>query len=138
MDELNGKDFDKVFLLFGENELGWQSTDIFLDDYAEVINGVRERVPGAQIYLLSIMPVTAAAHARNQYMVNNDRIREFNELIRQLAEDKSVIYIDLFSALVNEAGCLPDDLSADGIHPNASACKIWAETMIRQLGGTVQ
>ena len=107
MDELNGKEYDKVFLLFGENELGWQSTEIFVSKYAEVIDGVRERVPGAQVYLLSIMPVTAAAHARNQYMVNNDRICEFNALIRQLAEDKSAIYIDLFEAMSMVRGFSP-------------------------------
>ncbi len=138
MDELNGKDYDRVFLLFGENELGWQSTSVFVDEYGEIIDGVRERLPNAQIYLLSIMPVTAAAHEKNQWMVNNDRIKEFNGLIKQLAEDKSATFIDLFAAMVNDSGVMPDDLSSDGIHPNAAACKVWADTMINQLGGKTE
>ena len=37
IDELSGHDYSEVFLLFGQNELGWPAVNVFLEDYAEVI-----------------------------------------------------------------------------------------------------
>lgn len=138
MDELEGKNYNRVFLVFGENELGWVNTDLFVQRYKEVIDGVRERLPDAKIYVTGITPVTEDADQRNKFMVNNSRICEFNELLKQIAEDKVATYIDLYTAMVNENGVLPDGLSSDGVHPNAKACEIWAETMTAQLKGETQ
>lgn len=135
IDELKGKDFDKVFLLFGENELGWTNTQAFTDRYGQVIDKVREYLPNAQIYVQSIFPVSASAHLKNKYGVNNDRIREYNALLEQLAKDKEVHFIDLFSQMQNEQGVLPDDWSSDGIHPNKTACQAWVNILKDALKG---
>ena len=61
IDELKGKHFKKVFLMFGDNECGWPNTSVFIKRYAKVIAAVRERVPEAEIYLQSVLPISRAA-----------------------------------------------------------------------------
>jgi lysophospholipase L1-like esterase len=47
------------------------------------------------------------------------RIRAINEWIRQYAASKGHVYLDFFSAMVDDTGVLKEDLSADDLHPNA-------------------
>ena len=129
MEELWSAQYKKVFLMFGENELGWRSTDIFIQSYGKIIDDIRERQPGAKIYVQSILPVSAEASARNQYNANNNRINEFNGLIEAMCKEKGVTYLNVAAALKDANGCLPSDASFDGIHPNAQYCQIWADYM---------
>lgn len=47
IDELKAKQYKTVILVFGENELGWVYPEIFKEEYAKVIDAVRERQPSA-------------------------------------------------------------------------------------------
>lgn len=117
IDELNnGKSYNKIFMLFGENELGWDSKDTFLAQYGTLIDKARQYQPSSKIYLLNITPVTKAVSDKNENNINNDSIREMNELIKQLAQDKGAVYVDIYSAVVGEDGTLPDGAASDGVH----------------------
>ncbi len=120
IDELNGKQYGKVILVFGENEVGWASADTFARYYGELIDQVRQRQPSAVIYIESIFPVSAAVSAENKDQLNNQRIAEFNQRLKLLAEEKGAVYIDGAAALRNEQGELPADAATDGIHPKIS------------------
>ena len=48
--------------------------------------------------------------------VTNAKITEYNTLLRQLAEEKQVVYLDLASALAGEDGVLPAEGTTDGVH----------------------
>ena len=76
IDELKGKHFKKVFLMFGDNECGWPNTSVFIKRYAKVIAAVRERVPEAEIYLQSVLPISRAADAKNEYGCNNAAMKK--------------------------------------------------------------
>lgn len=132
IDELKKKQYKKVFIMLGMNELGWL-TKSFTDAYGKVVDAVKERQPKAQIYIQSILPVSAAVSARNKDNTNNARIDEYNLLLKELAQQKNVKYIDPASALKNSAGCLPDEAAADGQHPNKRYCEIWADYLRKNI-----
>ncbi|MGN1008734.1 MAG: GDSL-type esterase/lipase family protein [Butyricicoccus sp.] len=128
IDELaNGKTYDRIFLMFGENELGWPNTQAFYDGYGEVIDAVRERQPEAVIFIQSILPVSAEVSAENIDCTNNEQIVKFNGMLQNLAEEKDAVYLDVASVMADENGCLPDDAATDGIHPGIEYYKKWAE-----------
>lgn len=127
IDELNNKKYGKVILMFGLNELGWDYPSVFKEDYGKVIDAVRQRQPDAKIYIQSLLPVSAAASQKNTNNVNNPRIREYNALLKELAQEKKVVYLDVASALQDAQGNLPDEASADGIHPNIAYCHRWVD-----------
>ena len=84
IDELqNGKSYDRVFLIFGENELGWPNTQAFYDGYGEVIDAVRERQPEAAVYIQSILPVSQEVSEKNIDCTNNEQILKFNEMLKE-------------------------------------------------------
>lgn len=125
IDELKGGQYGRIFLVFGENELGWNSADLFIEAYGRLIDEVRQRQPSAKIYIESIFPVSAAVSAENVEQTNNQRIDEFNGRLRQLAADKSVGYVDGASVMRDENGILPADAATDGVHPKVSYYRKW-------------
>jgi acyl-CoA thioesterase I len=62
-------------------------------------------------------------------------ILKLNMWMKDYASHHNAIYVDYFSALVDQKGWLKDGISADGLHPNAEGYKIMAplvEAAIRQ------
>ena len=53
-------------------------------------------------------------------------IVKLNAWMKSYAQQVNAIYVDYFSALVDEKGWLKDGLAADGLHPNADGYKIMA------------
>lgn len=125
IDELNGKHFSKIFLMFGDNECGWPNTSVFISKYADIIDAVRERVPEAEIYIQSVLPISRAADARNEYGCNMQAINKINDALRQLAADEGVHYIDVAASMTDSGGFLPDEAASDGVHLKKKYCRIW-------------
>lgn len=127
MDEVIAGGYKKVFLMFGLNELGWSYSDVFVEDYGKIIDALQEADPNVEIYLQSLFPVSKARSDKNLYGVTNQRIVEYNSMLKELAEEKGVHYVDVYSSMVTEDGTLPDSASPDGVHPNMDYCKTWVQ-----------
>lgn len=128
IDELkNDKEYDAVLIMFGENELGWPNEQAFLDGYEEIIDTVHEYQPKATIYVQSMLPVSKEVSDKDKDGVNNENIRERNEDLKALAEEKDAVYLDIASIVEDENGDLPEDAATDGIHPNISYYRQWAD-----------
>ncbi len=126
LEAVAAQDCDKVYIMLGINELGWSKTKTYHDQYAKLIDQVREDHPEAKIILQSIPPVSAKQEAKKTY-VNNGRIADYNEVIKTLAEEKGCYFLDVAACLTGGGGLLPKDLDFDGIHLNPAGCKVWLE-----------
>lgn len=126
LDALAELECGKVYLMLGVNELGWSKEETFHDQYAKVVDRIREDHPEAEIVLQTILPVSAAQDAKGSY-VNNQRIGVYNEVIWDLAKEKDCVLVDVAEALRGEDGCLPGELTFEGIHLNTAGCKVWLE-----------
>ena len=117
IEELNSaKVYKKIFMMFGENELGWPNPDIFVDEYSDLIKKAKQYQPEAKIYLLSITPVSEEVSKTSTDGTTNENVVKYNKLIKQLAKDENVVYCDIYDAVVNDSGVLPKDAATDGIH----------------------
>lgn len=126
LDAMAKEDFGKVYIMLGVNELGWSKTETFHDQYAKVIDRLREDHPDAEIILQSILPVSAKQEEKKSY-VNNQRIAVYNEVIYQLAEEKGCALVDVAEAVTDENGCLRAEWNSDGVHLNGKGCRVWLE-----------
>ena len=125
LDALARKDHGKIYIMLGLNEINW-SEEEFTQKYGRLIDRIREIQPNAVIYLQSMTPVTKE-QSDSGSVFNNKRIRRYNELIRALAEEKKVHYLDIYSSIANENGDLPAGGSFDGIHPYTKYYKAWRD-----------
>lgn len=114
LEALKEGQFSKVYLMLGINELGWWSPEQFSRQYGDLIDLVRAAQPDAQIYLQTLIPVTAAKSAEGVF--TNLRLQAFNQVIRALSLEKQVYLVDVWSAFADAQGVLPAGQSSDGIH----------------------
>lgn len=126
LDALSRESFGKIYIMLGINELGWYRTEEFTEQYAKVIARIREDHPGAAIAIQSLPPVSAKQDAKRSY-VKNERIVLFNGLLEELASEEGCVFLDVASAVTDENGTLPTELTTDGVHLNTAGCKKWLE-----------
>ena len=124
---LEEKQYAKVYLMFGVNELGYGDDGAFTDAFSRTVDEIRARQPEAVLYIQSLVPIEPEkAHKTNPASwLNNDNVARYNGLLRQVCADKGVVYVDVASALVNDAGNLPPEGTTDGIHFTRSWYEKW-------------
>ena len=126
LDALARGSYDRIYIMLGVNELGWYRTEDFTQQYERVIDRVRADHPEARIAIESLLPVSAAQDKKRSY-VNNERIRLFNGLLEELAEETDCVFLDPASAVTGEDGTLPAEWTTDGVHLNSAGCRKWLE-----------
>lgn len=122
---LDKKQYDRVYISAGLNELGWYSIDTFRDNYGKLIQLVKEKQPDAQILLQAVLPVTVQV-SDNSSKNNNAQIYWYNVNIKELSEIYEVGYVNAASAVVDSSGYLNPEGTWDGIHMKKELCEKWA------------
>ena len=126
LDAMAEGEFERIYVMLGVNELGWKGTQLFFDHYGAVIDRLKADHPDAEIFLQSILPVGTKQEEKHNY-VNNPRIREYNEVIFALAEQKDCCYLDVASAVTDENGRLRSDWTYDGVHLYIKGSQAWLD-----------
>lgn len=122
--------YGKVYLSLGVNELGIHNDGRFYDSYCAAIDEIRKVQPNAVIYIQGLIPLNEKQieeYNGNKYNLTNEHLRVYNDLMRQAAEEKQVVYLDLYSEFADENGALPEGVSRDGVHLVKDACKQWLD-----------
>ena len=128
---LNDADYyHDIYLMFGLNEVG---TDVnsFVQSYKTLIEYVREHQTKANIYVISVTPVTQKVDADPNEVQSMERINAFNSALKQLCADEKCWYLDIYSMLVDEYGYLSSNYAyvVDGKHFEKSGYVAWANYM---------
>lgn len=122
------KQYKRIFIMFGINELGWPYPENFVDKYVELINEVKAVQPDAQIYIQSILPVSPAA-AETDPVFTNENINAFNEYVEQAAEQTGTNYLEINHYFKDSTGALPYSAASDGIHFVRDYCLQWIDLL---------
>lgn len=124
LEAVSEKDYDKIYLMFGINELGWPYKDTFVQYYTTVIETLKQSFPNAAIYVQSIIPMV---ERRTDEVYNNEKIALFNTYIEEIAKNTGVNWINVNSSVTDETGALPEEASSDGIHLSRDYLFKWAD-----------
>ena len=121
------KEYGKVYLCLGVNELGIYNDEGFYQSYLSAIDAIRAAQPDAVIYIQGLIPLNEEERfaVEGKTDLTNDHLRVYNDLMRKAAEEKQVVYLDLYSEFVDENGSLPAGASRDGVHLNKEYCQRW-------------
>lgn len=111
----SGANFDNIFIMFGDNEIGYSDSWI-ISNYKTLISTVKSYQPNAKIYVVSILPISKETSDKNVYNYSNSRIVNMNAMIRDMCSEVGATYLDVWSAMADDSGCLPSSVSSDGIH----------------------
>lgn len=126
---LQSKQYGKIYIMFGINELTMGTSQSFADYYESVVNQIHELQPNAIIYIQSIINVSADRAAQGDG-VNNEAINEKNEYLKQKANGQYSFYLNLNEVLTDGNGCLNSDYTSDGVHLGGGSLPIWKDYLL--------
>lgn len=124
IDGLKEGTYNRVYVMFGMNELGWPYLDVFTSRYEKLITEIKKVQPNATIYVQSILPVSKAKSDKDS-IYNNENISKFNKAIKDMANKNGYIYLDVASAVKDSNSALPSNASSDGVHLNKEYSQKW-------------
>ena len=112
---------DLITIAYGINDFHAGTTlKTFMEDYRNYLQEVVESCPNAVIIVCGLL-----------YKGNDQdgkRVREWNDAIREMAEEFGVIYCDTYNDMYGINWLL-----ADGLHPNNAGYRVMASTVFRTL-----
>ena len=121
-----------MVFLAGTNDIAGNTGPVTLEFIEGNIRSITEiaQANGIEIVLSSILPVSDYNKRANGEQIirtkqrQPDQILALNRWIKTYCQQKGLVYLDYFSAMVDEKGFLEADLANDGLHPNEKGYRI--------------
>jgi lysophospholipase L1-like esterase len=121
-----------VVILAGTNDIAGNTGPMTDEDIQRNLSSMADlaRAHGIKVVLSSITP-TSAYHTGERAVAQTTarplaRIRAINDWMRAFAAANGHVYLDYFSAMVDAAGVMRAELTADDLHPNAAGYAVMA------------
>ncbi|MGA2811912.1 MAG: SGNH/GDSL hydrolase family protein [Candidatus Acidiferrum sp.] len=123
-----------VVILAGTNDIAGNTGPLTIAETEGNLQSMAElaNASGIRVVLASVMPVSDYGHNAEGKPLNMTvgrppaKILELNAWIKRYTAEHHAVYLDYFSAMVDDAGFLKRELSVDGLHPNAAGYAVMA------------
>jgi lysophospholipase L1-like esterase len=119
-----------VVILAGTNDIAGNTGPMRNDDIEANLSSMAElaRGHGIRVVFSSVLPVHNYTDKSKDFFAQRPqaRILELNTWLKDYCAQNDIMYLDYFSALVDDKGMLKRDLADDGLHPNDAGYKIMA------------
>jgi lysophospholipase L1-like esterase len=130
-----------VVILAGTNDIAGNTGPMTNEEIQGNLASMAQlaKANGIRVVLSSIQPVSAYHTSPTGTPQTStrpmERIRTMNEWLKKHAAAEGHVYLDYFSAMIDDKGFLREELSADDLHPNVKGYAIMgplAEAAIKQ------
>lgn len=113
-----------VVILAGINDIAQNNGPETMDDiFGNLVSMVQlAKANKIKVVISSVLP--AAAFPWRPAINPVPQVSELNTLLKNYAEQNSIVYLDYYTAMVDSKSGLPAELSKDGVHPNLAGYKI--------------
>ena len=124
-DALQARQYDRVYLMLGVNELGYNFQKT-VERYGEMVQQIRELQPDAYLILEASLHVTKK-RSDTDSTFNNSNIDRMNQAQAAYADGEHIFFIDVNPAFDDETGALNQDYTFDNTHPYGKYYSKWAD-----------
>jgi len=119
-----------VVILAGTNDIAGNTGPMRNEDIEANYASFAElaRANGMHVVYSSILPVHNYTDRSKDFFAQRpmSRVLELNRWLKDYCEKNNIVYLDYFSAVIDDKGLLKKDLADDGLHPNDAGYKIMA------------
>lgn len=123
------KQFGKIYIMLGINELGRGTTESFFTVYADTVNRIRQLQPNAIIFVQGIMRVSGEK-SHTDKVFNNEKINERNAALAAMANNQDIFYLEINDAVSDANGDLVTEYTFDQIHLKAKYYQLWKSYLL--------
>lgn len=133
LEALKKGEYKKVYVSLGVNELGMNNDTGYRDRFAKLMDDIRAQQPDATIYIQLLIPVNEKKCREKGIAsyIENGHLQIYNDILREVAQEKHVFLVDPAEELTNETGEPPYESVADGVHFQREPYKQWFDYLKR-------
>ncbi len=117
---------NKVFIMLGMNDIalfGEESLTVAMQNWKTMLTNIREKNPDMDIYIQSGTPIYTSGQVGG---LNNQRMDEYNEMLKTFAEENGCTYVDIASSVKDSEGGLAQAYCSDEfVHFTDAGCRLW-------------
>lgn len=124
-DALQSQQYDRVYLMLGVNELGYNFQKT-VERYGELVQQIRDLQPDAYLILEASLHVTKK-RSDTDSTFNNSNIDRMNQAQAAFADGEHIFFIDVNPVFDDETGALNQDYTFDNTHPYGKYYSKWAD-----------
>lgn len=124
--QMADQQYGKIYIELGINELNYDK-DALKTAFNTVIDQLQNDHPDAIIYLMSVTPVSKYCDGNLGF--TRSGVISFNKMLKEIAEEQGIWYLDVYPELCGEDGFLPSDVTPDGIHFTPAHYQLWLNYM---------
>jgi lysophospholipase L1-like esterase len=114
-----------VVILAGTNDISGNTGPSTLEMIENNFTSMAElaKANGIKVVLSSVMPVCDYIKPQTERRPN-EKIIELNKWIKDYAEKHKLVYLDYYSAMLDDKQVLKQELTFDGLHPNDAGYEV--------------
>jgi len=120
-------------LMIGTNNSGGNTSEQIADGIKAIVEKLRAKLPNTKVLILAIFP-RGANQDHTMRKVNEGA----NEIVKKLADNKMVYFLDIGPKFLEADGTLSKDVMPDLLHLNDKSYHTWAESIepkVKELMG---
>lgn len=113
-----------VVILAGINDIAQNTGPIKLEDtFGNIISMVQlARAENIKVVISSVLP--ANHFPWRPAITPTEKVIALNKMLKDYADANHIVYLDYYSAMVDDQKGLPSALSGDGVHPTLAGYKV--------------
>ncbi len=132
---------DAVLILAGTNDLARGVNILTIENNYSMMADLADR-HNIKLIFASVLPVSDYHKDQNPAFEHTPSrppvlIRALNDWMKNIASQRGYVYLDYYSAMVDNNGQLTADLADDGLHPNSKGYRIMAPLAAAAIDKTV-
>ncbi|SER06178.1 GDSL-like Lipase/Acylhydrolase family protein [Lachnospiraceae bacterium NE2001] len=120
------KQYKKIYIMLGVNELGNGYATDYAEKYNELITLIHKKQKKAVVIVMGTMYVTSE-YAAESDVFNNDNIDCRNSLVAGYIDGVNTFYLDVNPAVADKDGALNPKYTNDGVHLTADNYYVWVD-----------
>lgn len=116
----------KIFLMIGAADfIIGRSVPLITANYKMIIARIRAETPETILYIQSVLPTVYRI-----VPMPREQIRSLNREIKGMADNRHVVYIDLYNRMIDSTGDLEPSYSIDGVHLTGRGYLVWRDALM--------
>ena len=124
-----------IFLMIGTNDMNHGlSNDTIAMNVREIVQRIKLESPRTKIIVQSILPTNDCYGYFAGHTKRYADVAVINNMLKTMAEEEDVEYLDLYSRFANEDGKMDPKYSNDGLHINGEGYLLWKEMVDDEIG----
>lgn len=116
----------KIFLYLSYDAYVSTPTADIAASFTTIVNNIKQKTPGTEIYLQSVLPTGNAA--------NNVRVKEVNSKLRSVCSETGATYVDLYTKFVTSSDVINGSYSQSSQWLNGNGYRYWANVIAPLIG----